>query len=124
MKLQIVQEEYEGIPQTPEVFTDEQSAFDHFEGKVISMGFRAKYDNETVQRYLERYNEWFSDHNEQEDPIRWWEIDLPTPLADKMEEALLLLNTKVREGFLEISEGVEAYDKFVALIPEITKKQG
>lgn len=77
MKIQIIQDEYQGIPQAPELFLDEEKALAYFEDKVTNLGFRGRFDDENGVRYLQRFNEWFADENDKDDPIRWWEIDLP-----------------------------------------------
>ena len=83
MKIQVIQTEHKGIPQSPELIISEDRAFNIFEDAVMQQGFRSKWADEKVQRYLERYIEWDKIKHES-DTVRWWELDVPHLLNSKV----------------------------------------
>lgn len=81
--IEIVQYESGGIPDEPEVFLNEKSAFRKFQELVVEQGFRKRTKNETLADYCNQYYDSLDrdpETMEQEknnlpdpdDTVRWW----------------------------------------------------
>lgn len=121
MKIQVIQDEFQGIPNDPELFTSEEKALECFKDKAEEMGFRAKHKDEEVTRYLQRFNDWYTD-KDKEDALRWWEIDMPTPFIDKMKEVIMLIALRMTLDGVVIKKGDRIVKKLKELVIELAKK--
>lgn len=83
MKIRVIQEEYSGIPQEPELFIDEAKAQARFEELIASeTDFRKRTKDEISEAYYEAYWDYLREEgSEEKSTIRYWELESPETVA-------------------------------------------
>lgn len=111
MKINVLQLEFSGIPDSPELLSDDAMAQGRFEELIDqNTDFRLRKDGETAEQFIDAYWDYLQNEgSEDQYTVRWWTLSLDDPqeVTEPINTVLLEVVKEAKTIIYNLQNGLE-----------------